>query len=261
MPNQPKKPTKRVNGSSGTPLKQHEGGPPVVDQPQAHRMGEVEIGPRRIGRRIVTMVDDPPPPKQSKATMDPMPSRRPRPKSDRPTGDQKPLPAEASVAEGPGYLRLRFGVVGDEVQLKGARFVPGPFERPQVIAAGLAFDARVGRRPGAAGNIPDPTEHRSFPDPAGRAGMDGHHITQVDDFDFTVRLATNAIDPSELGHLRIDVFRWRGNAPGDRLAPGEMRKLPKAAVERVVEVSGIEPKALSTKVRRELESAVRDLKR
>jgi hypothetical protein len=30
--------------------------------------------------------------------------------------------------------------------------VPGPFERPQVIAAGLAFDARVGRRHVAAGN-------------------------------------------------------------------------------------------------------------
>ena len=222
-----------------------------MDQPQKPRAGEI-VPPRRIGRKMVTMAEEPMPSGASRNTMDSFPER-PKTAPRRTPGDQEPHgvgPPGRPVrprpwshrlgrGAGPGYLRLRFRVEGGEVTVRGASFVEGPLDRPQFVTAGLGYEARVGRRRVAVGDVPEFTERRSFPDPAGRAGMERHHISEVLFQDFTVRIPADQISEADLADLSVDLFRWRGRGPGGPHRDHGAVREPKAAVTRIARFSGL----------------------
>lgn len=240
------------------PRTQSEGGPAVIDQPGKPTFHE-PVAPRRIGRKLVTMAAEPSPSKARKNTMDAFPERPKAGPKRRDPGDQQPLESTgAPVADdSPGYLRLRLRVVNGEARVRGVTFVEGPLDRPDTISAGMSYEARVGDRRVAIGDVPDFGERRSFPDPNGRAGMERHHVSEVEAPEFTVRIPADQLSEEQLAELSVDLFRWRGKGPGDHIAVSELSKQPKVAVTRIARLDGLDEGDIPAPVRRQIRDAFR----
>jgi hypothetical protein len=254
------------------PRTQTEGGPTVVDQPGKPAFGE-PVAPRRIDRKLVTMAEEPTPSTARRNTMDAYPDRPRAGPRRRDPGDQQPLEGAtrgggagaagaagaggSAAEEGPGYLRLRLRVVEGEARVRGVKFVEGPLDRPDTISAGLSYEAKVGGKRVAVGDVPDFGERRSFPDPTGRAGMEGHHLSEVEAPEFTVRIPADELSEAQLAELSVDLFRWRGKGPGDHIAVTELSKQPKVAVTRIARLDGLQEADVPAPVRRQLRDALK----
>ena len=248
------------------PRTQTEGGPAIVDQPGKPAFGE-PVAPRRIDRKLVTMAEEPTPSTAKRNTMDPFPDRPKAGPRRRDPGEQQPRDgadrgggAEGAggsvVDEDPGYLRLRLRVVEGEARVRGVKFVEGPLDRPDTISAGLSYEAKVGGKRVAVGDVPDFGERRSFPDPTGRAGMERHHLSEIETPDFTVRIPADEVSEAQLAELSVDLFRWRGKGPGDHIAVTELSRQPKAAVTRIARLDGLQEADVPAPVRRQLREAL-----
>lgn len=242
------------------PRTQTVGGPSIVEQPDKPAFSE-PVAPSRIDRKLVTMAEEPTPSTAKRNTMDAFPQRpKSGPKRSEP-GDQQPLKDAAEGAgrdtDGPGYLRLRLRVVDGEATVRGVKFVEGPLDRPDTISAGLSYEAKVGGRRVAVGDVPDFAERRSFPDPTGRAGMERHHLSQVEEPEFTVRIPADELTEAQLSELSVDLFRWRGRGPGDHIAITELAKEPKIAVTRLARLNGVQEVDVPAPVRRQLRETLK----
>lgn len=248
---------KKVTARRKTPSKQREGRNPIVDNAALPRMGEKTINPRRIGRKIVTMPEKPSSGATGRNKMKPVPKRRSRAKP-KAAGDQVALAATREVsAEDAGYVRLRVRMEDGELQLRGAKFVEGPLQKDEPVSAGLTYEARVGRRRVAHGDMPDAVEWRSHPDPEGRRGREGHHVVEQRRSDFNVRIAAGEVDEKTIENLNVTVYRWRGDGPGDHIGINELPMAPKAAVETVATMKGLAATDLPKGLVRDLRSAVK----
>ncbi|MEK8229251.1 hypothetical protein NKG05_30085 [Oerskovia sp. M15] len=139
--------------------------------------------------------------------------------------------------------------------MRGVKFVEGPLDRPDTISAGLSYEAKVGGKRVAVGDVPDFGERRSFPDPTGRAGMERHHVTEIEAPEFTVRIPADALSEAQLAELSVDLFRWRGKGPGDHISVTALSKQPKVAVTRIARLDGLREADLPAPVRRQLREA------
>jgi hypothetical protein len=59
----------------------------------------------------------------------------------------------------------------------------------------------------AGGRISDAGQWRSFPDPLGRPGLEGHHITEVLSYEIAVRVPAQELTMSALPKARITLYR------------------------------------------------------
>ena len=265
------KDTPRSRRAPKPPRSQTQGGPPVVEQPGKPTFGET-VAPRRIDRKLVTMAQEPTPSTARRNTMDPFPQRPKAGPRRRDPGDQQPREgatggggagaagaagAGGSAVEGPGYLRLRLRVVDGDARVRGVKFVEGPLDRPDTISAGLSYEAKVGGKRVAVGDVPDFGERRSFPDPTGRAGMERHHLSEIETPEFTVRIPADELSEAQLGELSVSLFRWRGKGPGDHIAVTELSKQPKVAVTRIAALDGLREADVPAPVRRQLRDALK----
>lgn len=251
MPNEETPSERRI------PKKQKEGRDPIVDNARLPDMAE-RIKPRRIGRRIIMMPEDPGTPSARSNIMKPVPRRRGRTPRPQTLGDQVEAPTpRGPVSEDRGYVRLRMRMEGGELTVRGAKFVEGPLQQDEPVSAGLTYEARIGRRRIAHGDVPSATEWRSHPDPEGRPGMEGHHVTEQDRHDFTVRIPAEEVDTESLPNLRVDLYDWRGEGPGEHIDIRDLRRQPKTTVERVATLDGVHPEELSKRLRRDLLQAVK----
>ena len=107
---------------------------PVVEDPSLPQMTDTPGKPRRIGGKILEMPMEPKPPAGSANRMDPLPKSG-RPKAARrraKIGEQEELPPRRGAdtaraeGEGPGYVRLRVRVAGEDLTVEGIKHVPGP---------------------------------------------------------------------------------------------------------------------------------------
>lgn len=57
---------------------------------------------------------------------------------------------------------------GGELQVRGAKFVERPLLVDEAVSPGLTYEAKLGRRRVAHGDVPDSIEWWSHPDPEGR---------------------------------------------------------------------------------------------
>lgn len=239
--------------------KQREGVAAVVENPDLPRMGEIEVAPRRIGRKIVMMPEKPRKYRGTRNLMDPVPSRRSVAKTAAELDDQEPRPTrKARAKESPidkeGYVRLQIRVADGELSLAGASFVEGPLIQPELVHPGLSYEVKIGRRRIAVGDVPDPEEWRSYPDPLGRPGLDQHHVTKPDTYEFTARVPAAEVSDQSLEQTQVSLYRWTGAGPGEALSAAALTKQPKGAVARVGVLKGIDigalPKAVQKDIRR-----------
>jgi hypothetical protein len=207
------------------------------------------------------MAEEPSPSRAKKNTMEPMPKRTAKASQGAKDLEEQVAGDAASeeAGEGRGYIRLRLRVDDGDVSIRDARFVGGPLTKlNEVVTPGLNYEARIGRRRVAVGDVPDPTQWRGYPDPAGRAGLEGHHMVEQTSYDFTVRIPADKIGASSLGDLRVDLFRWRGRGPDDHIDISELGKEPKGAVERLATFRGVEREEIPSRVEENLKSALNE---
>ena len=227
--------------------------------------------PRRIGRGMSFMTDDPKPDAGKRNRMKPMPrggagsargSRPPFPDQEAPSGSRRPAAPDEQdgpddVADGSkGYLRLRILVSDGELSLSGITFVEGPLVETEELHPGLAYEATLGGRRIAIGEIPDVGVWRSYPDPEGRAAMQGHHITEQKSYEIAVRVRVDALTASSLPRMLVTLYRWQGPGASAPVGPHLLKAQFKGRLREIGTLKGMRlerlPRAVQTAVRRAL---------
>lgn len=178
---------------------------PIVENPALKPMSEAQVAPRQIGGKVLLM-DTAAEAAPQGAVMAPVPTR--------PTAAAKPnkdqVEAPQAAAEELGSIRLRLRVDRGRISVIGAHPVPGAADIPERLDYGLAYEIADGDKRLAVGSIPDAGQRRSYPDPAGRPGLEGHHLEELDSFEVNVRVPQRALSTASLPRLRVTLFRMKG---------------------------------------------------
>lgn len=183
--------------------------PPIVNNPILQPMSDVSAAPRRIGGKVLLMDAQPDSlPPAGAAVMAPVPTRAPAATAAKPGRDQVEAPLAAAGEL--GSVRLRLRVDRGRISVIGAHPVPGVAEPPERLDYGLAYEISDGDRRLAVGSVPDVGQRRSYPDPEGRPGLDGHHLEELDSFEINVRVPQRALSTASLPRLRVTLFRMKG---------------------------------------------------
>ena len=248
--------------------RQKAGAPPVVEDAKLPRMGEGEPVPRRIGRGLLLMPEIPKRHEGTRNRMAPLrrskgPAETRAPKAGYP--DQmppKPPGRTKPGAGGPrkareGYVRLQVLVEDGELSVVGAKFVEGPLAMLEAVHPGLAYEVTLGSRPIAAGAIADAGVWRSFPDPLGRPGLEGHHVTKLASYEIAVRVPVQELSMSALPKAQISLYRWRGTGAAAPVKGRALKAQLKGRVDTVATLKGIRLRRLSKDAQAELRRALR----
>jgi hypothetical protein len=118
------------------------------------------------------------------------------------------------------------------------------------------YEVTQGSRRVAAGSIPDAGVWRSFPDPLGRAAMEGHHITVAPSYEIAVRIPAQELTISALSRTRITLYRWRGAARAAPVAGRSLTAQLKGRVDKIAALNGIRMTGLSRQAQSELRKAL-----
>ena len=263
MPN--KKPEPKVTPSKLTDqeaMKQSsmsESAAAIVEDTNKSTMDETTVTPRLIRRRLVTMPDDPSPSKAARNTMDPVPkASRKRPTPPEKLGEQMASEEPAQEEQGRGYFTIRISMVDGEMTARSAKFVEGPLTEEESVSPGLTYDAKIGRKRVAFGDVPDPIEWRSHPDPSARGERARHHVTELSSYEFTVRIPSEKVTEEAIEDLRVSLYRWRGQGPGEHISINELSSQPSVAIERLGVMSGLKVADAPITLKKELHQAFKE---
>jgi hypothetical protein len=245
-----------------------DGIPPVMENPALPRMGEGEPVPRRIGRAMLVMPENPERDRGTRNRMAPFravksQTEKQPPKRGYPDQEPPKPPRGAHSAGGrsgkikEGYVRLRVLVEGGALSVAGAKFVEGPLAETNELHPGLAYEVTLGSRNIAAGSVADGGVWRSFPDPLGRPGLQGHHITEVPSYEIAVRIPVQNLSMSALPKAQITLYRWQGTAPATQVTGQPLKAQLKGRIEMVATLKGIQMSRLSKQAQTELRRALR----
>jgi hypothetical protein len=245
-----------------------DGVPPIIENAKLPRMGEGDPKLRRIGREMLFMAENP---KQDRGTRSRMaPFRRVKSQEEkkqvpvRAYPDQEPpksppRPRSAGSGSGKakeGYIRLQVRVEDRVLSVVGAKFVEGPLVQTTSLHPGLVYDVMLGSRSIATGRVADVGVWRSFPDPLGRSGLQGHHVTELPSYDIAVRIPVEKLSISALPKAQITLYRWGGTAPAVAVAGQPLIAQLKGGMEAIATLKGLRmsqlPKQAQTELRRGL---------
>jgi hypothetical protein len=170
-----------------------------------------------------------------------------------------PAAREPTGAE-EGYIRLTFKVEDGRLSITAARSVPGPLIAEQDIRQGeMVYEVTRLRRLLAAGTLP-PDAHlaRGMPHPEGTGKLAGHHISELESFEFTARIPKRELSVNTLRELGATVYRVKGGGPLDvPVSAIPMRETEASEQLRVVaETHGFDLNDLSPELQEELRAAL-----
>lgn len=226
---------------------------PIIDNPSLKPMPSAPEPPPRTGGRILLMDSVGKVVVGKGARMKPVPS-----KIATDTGRPKKDQAEPVVAhEPPGSVRLRLRIERGRVSVVSARAVPGVAPVPERLDYGLAYEITSGSRRVAVGSLPDVGTRRSFPDPEGRPGLEGHHLAELERFEVNVRVPQKEFSAASLPRLRVMFYRMKGQPPATLITEAPLLQQFPEQLRPVAELSGIDLGALPTPLRGELRKAMK----
>jgi hypothetical protein len=142
------------------------------------------------------------------------------------------------------YLRLRLHVENSELSVVEARKVDGPLIMPDTIDGNLAYEVTVGSNRIAAGSIADVGVNRSFPNPQGVPGQEGHFFVELPSYEFNVRIPRENLSPSTLPKAEVAIYRVKSpvkQSIGDK----PLRSQFSNELREVARLKGIPVKKLS----------------
>lgn len=231
----------------------------IVEDTKKPNMSEAMVKPRLIKGKIVNMADDPSPSKATRNTMDPVPKpSRKRPTAPLQLGEQMASEEPVPEQQGLGYFRIRLSMIDGVMTARSAKFVEGPLLEEESVSPGITYDAKIGQKRVAFGDVPDPTEWRSHPDPSAKGERAGHHVTELSSYDFTVRIPSDQVTEKTIEDLRVTLYRWRGKGPGEHISISELSREPKSAVETLGAMSGMQIADAPAPLKKELRQAFKE---
>ena len=226
---------------------------PIIEDPRLMTMTDAEAKPRKIGGKVELMDPNGKAVAGSGGTrMKPAPAK-PQAQGGKPGKDQEGPVTEP--ASGPASVRLRLRVDRGQVTLVGAHAVPGEMPATERLDYGLAYEITNGTRRVAAGSVPDVGTKRSFPDPDGRAGMQGHHLTPLESFEVNVRMPQREFSQAALPKLRVTLFRMKEQPAGLAITPAPLGEQFVGQLRPVAELRGVDLKALPEAVQAQVRTA------
>jgi hypothetical protein len=172
-----------------------------------------------------------------------------------PRGTRKGGSRSKKVSE--GYVRLRVLVEDSKLSVLGAKFVEGPLAETDTAHPGLNFEMMLGSRRLATSWIPDAGVWRSFPDPLGRPGLQGHHVTEVPSYEIAIRVPVKDLSRSALSKVRMMLYRWRGAGHVELRAGRSLKGQLRGQIETVAALNGIKLSRMTKQAQAELLSALR----
>lgn len=226
---------------------------PIIDNPTRRAMSNAAPRPRKVEGKTLLMDSEPKPVTGGRGEkMNPVPAKG-KPAASKPVEDQSgPL---ADRSELPASVRLRLRVEHGHVSVIGAHAVPGTMPVPERLDYGLAYEIANGNRRVAVGSIPDVGMRRSFPDPDGRTGMEGHHLTELESFEINVRIPQKELSERALPRLRVTLFRMKGQPPVETITEAPLAEQFSGQLRPVAELRGIDLRELPKTVQSELKAA------
>ncbi len=237
---------------------QVKGGPPIVENAQLPRMGEAELPEKTINGAVMHMIMGAQPAGGTNL-MAPVPEHQMpqqgaggkqayQPQQRKP-GEQQPAPNE-------GYVRLHMHVANGQMSVTGAQAVAGPLVQPQSLQHEHAYEATVGTNRVAAESIPDLTERRSYPNPQGGPGQEGHYITHASSYDFIVRIPRNALSLAQLPQLRVTLYQISATAQHQPMGRQALGAQFGQQVKEVAQLNGLRIEQLPAPVQENLRKAL-----
>jgi hypothetical protein len=211
--------------------------PPMapVDKVRGARVANIQAG-TRMERQPVFKPGGP-------GRMDPVPrvtkASQAMPSPPRHLGEQRKA-VMSSLAESPlSYVRLRLHFEGGHLSIVGAREVPGPLSVPDYIGTGLAYEVVAeGRRIGL-GSLPDANSRRAFTNIDQKEAALGHNPTEVDSYDFDVRVSRSELSPERIPQTQIHLHQIAA-APSVPLGPEPLRAQLPDVVNTIASLSTID---------------------
>ena len=218
---------------------------PIVDDPKLKAMTGSQPVLRRIAGKVLRMDDQAPAP-AGDALMKALPSQLPA-TGGPPKIEQLAVPDLPADLE-PRSVRLRLRITRGQVSVVGVHAVPGELPTPERLDYGLAYEIRNGSRRVAVGSVPDVGMRRSYPDPQGRAGMQGHHLQELESIEVNLRLPQREFSAASLSRLNVQLFRMKGQPPAGVITAATLAEQFKDHLRPVAELRGIDTKLLSTRL-------------
>ena len=226
---------------------------PIVDNPKLKPMSGTLPIRRRIGGKILAMGDVAEPvagdvlmkPVSSGGTVTQVTPRR----------DQE-APMAASSDAGPKSVRLRLRISHGKASVIGVHVVPGVMPAPERLDFGLAYEVMNGKRRVSVGSVPDVGMRRSYPDPKGRPGMQGHHLAELESIEVNLRLPHVEFSESALAKLHVQFFRMKGQPPATTVGAAPLAEQFSEFLRPVAELRGIDVKLLPERLQGDLAEAM-----
>lgn len=233
-------------------------GPPIVENAQLPRMGEAQLPEKPINGAVRHMTLGAQPASGSNL-MPPVPEHQ----APRQAAEEKPAyqpqqrkPGEQQPAANEGYVRLHMHVTNGQMSVTGAQAVEGPLVQPQSLHHEHAYEATVGANRVAAESIPDLTERRSYPNPQGGPGQEGHYITHASSYDFMVRIPRNALSLAQLPQLQVTLYQIAATAQHQPMGRQALSAQFGQQVTEVAQLNGLRVEQLPAPVQESLRKAL-----
>jgi hypothetical protein len=150
------------------------------------------------------------------------------------------------------YLRLRLHVEDGQLSLVDAHKVEGPLTMEDKIYGNQAYEVTLESKRIAAGSIPDVGVNRSFPNPDGPSGQEGHYFIELPSYDFDIRIPRDNLSPSMLSKAEIAVYRIKGMTREPIAGDKSLRDQFGAELREVARIKGIPLKKLAKPVQAEI---------
>lgn len=228
--------------------------PPVIENPKLRTMSDSPARPRPIRGQVQLMSADGSSAQEPDGpVMERVPERTAA--AGRPQGEQAEAPVERDTS-GLASVRLRLRVNRGRISVIGAHVVPGAITVPDRLEYGLAYEVADGNRLIAAGSVPDIGQRRSYPDPQGREGLEGHHLEELESFELNVRLPQKAFTARSLPRLRVTLFRMKERPEGALVRTQSLFKQFPNQLRSIAELRGISLTEMPMPLQNQLRSAI-----
>ena len=218
---------------------------PIVDNPKLKPMAGSQPVVKRIAGKLLRM-DDQATSAGGDTLMKAVPAHLP-PGGKPPSTEQLEAPGSPGGQE-PMSVRLRLRITHGQVSVVAVHAVPGLMPAPERLDYGLAYEIRNGNRRVALGSVPDVGMRRSYPDPQGRAGMQGHHLQELETIEVNLRLPQREFSAASLSKLNVQLFRMKGQPPAAAITPVALAEQFKDHLRPVAELRGIDTAKLPARL-------------
>jgi len=238
---------------------------PVIEDSRLPKMGKGSNKPKRIRGKMLRMPPNPSASKRGNNLMEPVPVNMGKEEvifesTDVKYGKQverkETNGKKSSKQEDEAYLRLRLRVEDEQMSLVEARKVEGPLLMENEINSNFVYEAVLPSKRLALGSIIDVGVNRSFPNPEGVQGQEGHFFIELPSFEFNARIPAEELSLPDLPKVEIAVYRVKSPVKESVREKSLAREFGNELRE-VAKLKGISLKALPKKSQAEIRKVLK----